>query len=93
MESAKMQKRQGCYKAEVLAVKNLLYGVSYAPENNEKIYYFLLVDADKEHAFKEALKGNQPFNVRDYGTVVESGHGEPPEALKEQIRIKYNAIL
>jgi hypothetical protein len=81
------------YKTKLLPVKNLLYALSYAPENHERIYYFLLVDTDKEEAFREALKGTQPFNVKDYATIIASGYGDPPPELKEQMRIKYNAIL
>jgi len=81
------------YNTKVLAVKNLLYGLSYAPDNSERIYYFLLVDPEKEQHFREALKGNKPFNVKDYATVIASGYGEPPYDIKEHLRIKYNAIL
>ncbi len=81
------------YNTRLLAVKNLLYALSYAPGNSERIYYFLLVDSDKEQAFREVLNGSDPFNIKDYATVIASGYGEPPEDLKEQMRIKYNAIL
>jgi len=87
-----MQKYSG-YNTKVLAVKNLLYGLSCAPENHERIYYFLLVEPDKERAFLDAIAGTEPFNIKDYATIIASGEGEPPEALKEQMRIKYNAIL
>lgn len=81
------------YKTELLAVKNLLYALSYAPEKHERIYYFLLLDAEKEAEFKRVLAGNEPFNLKDYATIIASGHGDPPEGLKEQLKIKYNAIL
>jgi hypothetical protein len=81
------------HKTELLAVKNLLYALSYAPEKHERIYYFLLLDAEKEAAFKAALTADAPFNLKDYATIIASGHGDPPEDLKEQLRIKYNAIL
>ncbi len=81
------------YKTQLLAVKNLLYALSYAPEKHERIYYFLLLNADKEEEFKRVLEGTEPFNLKDYATIIASGHGDPPEGLKEQLRIKYNAIL
>ena len=81
------------YTAKVTPVKNLLYGLSYAPEHQERIYYFLLVDAQKEQAFRQALKSNKPFNLKSYATIIASGYGDPPPELKEQMRIKYNAIL
>ncbi len=81
------------YDTKLLAVTNLLYGLSHAPENSEKIYYFLLVEASKKDAFEAALAGKKPFNVKDYATVIASGYGDPPEEIKEQLRIKYNAIL
>lgn len=85
--------KQKGYDTKLLAVKNLLYGLSYAPENSERIYYYLLIDPNKEKAFRDALKGKQSFNLKDYATVIASGFGEPPEELKEQLRLKYNAIL
>ncbi len=81
------------YKTELLAVKNLLYALSYAPDKHERIYYFLLLDAEKEIAFKAALKTDKPFNIKEYATIIASGYGEPPEGLKEELKIKYNAIL
>jgi hypothetical protein len=85
-------KQQG-YNTKLVAVKNLLYALSYAPENSERIYYFLLVDPQKEQEFREALEGTKPFNIKDFATVIASGYGDPPEGLKEQMLIKYNAIL
>jgi len=85
-------KKQG-YNTKLMAVKNLLYALSYAPENSERIYYFLLVDPDKEEEFQKALTGTAPFNVKDFATVIASGYGDPPEDIKEQMLIKYNAIL
>ena len=85
-------KQQG-YNTKLVAVKNLLYALSYAPENSERIYYFLLIEPDKEEAFREALGGTTAFNVKDYATVIASGYGDPPDDLKQQMRIKYNAIL
>jgi hypothetical protein len=85
-------KKQG-YSTKLMAVKNLLYALSYAPEKSERIYYFLLVDPEKEDAFQRALNGTEPFNIKDYATVIASGFGDPPEDLKEQMLIKYNAIL
>lgn len=81
------------YKTELLAVKNLLYALSYAPEKHERIYYFLLLDAQKEAEFKAAMEKGEPFNLKDYATIIASGYGDPPEGLKEQLRIKYNAVL
>jgi len=85
--------RQQGYNTKLVPVKNLLYALSYASGNSERIYYFLLVDSEKEGAFREALDGTAPFNIKDYATVIASGYGDPPEGLKEQLLVKYNAIL
>lgn len=81
------------YKTQLLAVKNLLYALSYAPGKNERIYYYLLVSADKEADFKKAMEGSEPFNLKDYATIIASGYGEPPEDLKEQLKLRYNVVL
>lgn len=85
--------RKHSYNTKLVEVKNLLYALSYAPANNERIYYFLLVDHEKEAAFREALAGMETFNIKDYATVIASGYGDPPEDLKEQLLAKYNAVL
>jgi len=85
-------KKQG-YNTKLMAVKNLLYALSYAPENHERIYYFLLVDGDKEEEFQQALEGTKSFNLKDYATVIASGYGDPPDGLKEELLLKYNAVL
>ncbi len=81
------------YKTKLLPVKNHLYGLSYAPENQERIYYFLLIDSEKEERFLEAIQGQQAFDIREYATVITPGHSEPPADIKEQLRLRYNAIL
>lgn len=81
------------YRTQLLAVKNLLYALSYAPEKSERIYYYLLLNAEKEAEFKKALAGDEPFNLKEYATIIASGYGDPPEDLKKQLKLKYNAIL
>jgi hypothetical protein len=85
--------RQQGYNTKLVEVKNLLYALSYAPENSERIYYFLLLDPEKEEGFRKALAGVATFNIKDYATVIAAGYGDPPEDIKEQMLIKYNAIL
>ena len=85
-------KPQG-YNTKLVEVKNLLYALSYAPENSERIYYFVLVDPEKEEEFRKALEGTAPFNIQDFATVIASGFGDPPEELREQMLLKYKAIL
>ena len=85
--------QQQGFNTKLLSVKNQLYALSYAPENSERIYYYLLVDPKKEESFRAALAGTEAFNIKDYATVIASGYGDPPEDLKEQMRLKYNAIL
>lgn len=81
------------YNTQLLAVKNLLYALSYAPEKSERIYYYLLLDSEREAEFKKAIAGHEPFNLKDYATIIASGYGEPPEDLKEQLKVKYNVVL
>ena len=80
-------------RTKLVSVKNLLYGLSYAPENSERIYYYILIQPDRENAFREALAGTEPFNITEYGAIIATGWGDPPEGLKEELRIKYNAVL
>ncbi len=53
-----------------------------------KIYAYVAIRADKLEAFVEAQK-NGTFYPEDYGIVVESGEGEPSEAVKKKMTEEY----
>jgi hypothetical protein len=73
--------------------KYVLYELSYAFSEAAKAYYYLLVPVGKEKAFKNALAGSTPFDLRSYAYILESGVGEPPKGMKERLRKTYTPIL
>jgi len=73
--------------------KYWLHEMSYVPNEATKFYYYILVAADKEKEFKKAMAGTTPFNLKDFGYILESGEGDPPEGLKEQLRATYAPVL
>ncbi len=57
------------------------------PDGNP-IYAYVAVRADKLEEFMEAQKSGM-FYPEDYGVIVESGEGEPPEDVKERMEKDY----
>lgn len=57
------------------------------PDTN-KIYAYVAIRADKLEAFMEAQKQGT-FYPEDYGIIIESGEGEPSEAVKQKMTKEY----
>lgn len=81
------------FSERVKAGKNLLYGISYTNDAGERLYYYVLIDNLKEKTFLSAMSGNRPFNIRDYGSVVSAGYGDPTPEVKAEMRDLYNANI
>jgi len=73
--------------------KYTLKFLSYAPNHAQKFYYYVLVAADRQKEFDQVMAAHRPFNINFYGTVIESGRGEPPEGTRERLITKYGAVL
>lgn len=56
--------------------------------DNEPIYAYVAVRADKLEAFMEAQKTGM-FYPEDYGVIVESGIGEPTDEVREKMEKEY----
>lgn len=56
--------------------------------DNKKIYAYVAIRADKLEAFMEAQKQGT-FYPEDYGIIVESGEGEPSDAVKKKMTEEY----
>jgi hypothetical protein len=57
-------------------------------EENEPIFAYVAVRADKLEAFMEAQK-SPTFYPEDYGMILESGVGEPSDEVKAKMRDEY----
>lgn len=85
---------QRTYTAKAVADKSLLYGITYAPPNSRRIYYFVLVDPRKERAFlKELESAEGSMNLTYFGTIVAAGYGEPSDLLKNLLQERYHTKL
>lgn len=81
------------FASRAASQKTRFYGLTYTPQGRPQEYYYLLVDPLKEKAFLRALDGQDAFALREYGVIVASGFGEPSDALKQEMREKYNANI
>ena len=68
---------------------DLFYKVVATDTTNRRAYYFILLDKGKKEAFLKLTESDH-FDLKDYGTIVESGYGEePPEEIKQRLKEKY----
>ena len=55
------------------------------------VYFFVLIARPKINAFINALNDTTKLrNLRDWGDIIKSGYGEPPEELKRELNQKYS---
>lgn len=47
-------------------------------ESSRKTWFHLLVSQDKYEACQNAINSGEAVNLKDYGTIIESGWGDPP---------------
>lgn len=57
-------------------------------EEDQPIYAYVAVRADKLEAFMQAQKDGT-FYPEDYGMIIESGVGEPSDDVKAKMRDEY----
>ena len=57
-------------------------------ETGRKAYYYILVDAPKIVAYNKAMETGT-LDLADYGKIIESGYGEPPEHIKKHMLETY----
>jgi len=67
--------------------------LAYEPQKGVKIYYYVLAEPGKEEAYLAALKGSETFDLRSYFYIIASGHGDPPDGLREKLLAKYDAVI
>lgn len=72
---------------------NCLYEINNRQEDGRVSYFFVLIDPVKEKAFFKAYHNNKECLLSDYGTIVASGWGEPPESVKQRMREEYGAAF
>ena len=69
---------------DIIAVQ-LLMGKNM---DNNPVYAYIAIHGNKLEAFREALsRGN--FNPADFGVIIESGTGTPPDEVKKKMENEY----
>ena len=67
-----------------------LYYIKARTEDQEDAWYFVLIEPLKERAF-EKLDYSKPYDVEDYGNVIESGFGKTaPKHIIDEMNEKYD---
>jgi hypothetical protein len=79
----------GSMVAQILRDRARICDIRLDQPNGERSYFILEVDHGKTKELSEALTLPKPLDLRDYGTILHSGWGEPPESLKAELREKY----
>lgn len=84
-----MLEKKSSFADRIKAEKNRCYYLKFTPKDGRQAYYFVLIDPIKENAFLKALKGTEKFNLEHFGTIINSGYGEPSPELKAEMKEKY----
>ena len=77
------------FAAKILKQTALVYDIRWRDVSSTSFYAIFEADKGKHAAFLERMKSDETFNLKDYGTVLHLGFGEPDEALREELRQKY----
>ena len=68
---------------------SLVYQV-HGKDKGRLAWYYMLVDEEKENAFKEQLSASS-IDLTTFGKIIESGYGEyPPDDVKNALKTFFN---
>lgn len=74
--------------AQYLLENEIVYGLR-AKQKYGMAYYILKVEKDKHVTFDAKWKGKEKVELTDYGELLYKGYGDPPDKVKNEMRIKY----
>ncbi len=57
--------------------------------DGNKIYHYLAIKEQDVENFRNAIRAGKPYDVRDYGAVLESGFDQPDDKVKEKMTKLY----
>lgn len=86
-----MLKHNIVWSQKLIAENNRLYGLWQVLEDGRRAWYYILINPIKENRFLRAMQNKETFDLTDYGEIVASGFGYPPETVKQRMREEYNA--
>ncbi|NBO18887.1 MAG: hypothetical protein EBV03_06620 [Proteobacteria bacterium] len=66
-------------------------GFNYLLPGRGLAYYFMQVTPTKEVLLLRLIAEDVALNLDDYGEVIASGYGEPPQSLLKKLREEYGA--
>ncbi|MFD0744593.1 hypothetical protein ACFQ1L_24320 [Phytohabitans flavus] len=72
--------------------RDLVYDLRF-PEGDGEVFFLIKIEPAKHQAFKDVLATPQIIDLRDYGTILYSGWGEPDEEIKDEMRFRYRMYL
>ncbi|MDG1287368.1 MAG: hypothetical protein P8P30_07350 [Rickettsiales bacterium] len=58
----------------------------------DPIYSYIKFPMKNFRRLRDAMAAGENFKPSDYGTVVAAGRGEPPQDLKDEMRIQYGLV-
>jgi hypothetical protein len=76
------------FAAKIIREKALVYDLRF-PEEQHQPFFILEIAATNHKEFKRVLKRITSANLQQYGTILFSGYGEPPDDLKAELSAKY----
>ena len=86
-----MEDKKRSFVDQIIAKKgHLIHKLKAKDSTGRWAYYFVLVEAPREAAFLESIKGNGTVDLEEYGKVITSCYGEEPtQEVKDFLKERY----
>ena len=56
----------------------------------QRVFHYLAVKEDLLDNLAKAMRLGKPYDLQDYGVIIESGYDEPNQELREKMEKLYN---
>jgi hypothetical protein len=86
-----MDEKRRSFVDQIIAKKgHLIHKLKAKDSTGRWAYYFVLVEAPRETAFLESIKGDGTVDLEEYGKVIASCYGEEPsDEVKDFLKERY----
>lgn len=86
-----MEEKRRSFVDQIIAKKgHLIHKLKAKDSTGRWAYYFVLVEAPREAAFLESIKGDGTVDLEEYGKVIASCYGEEPtQEVKDFLKERY----
>lgn len=63
--------------------------VNGTDDNDDEVFHYVAIKEEKIEDYLTAVKLDSPYDLADYGIIIESGYGTPDSELKDKMQRLY----